>query len=165
MSQQIAGVDEAGRGPVIGPLVIVGIVINESQQDAFLEWGVRDSKRLTPRRRENLERKIRQLALQIETLEIPAREIDTQRRLKRTLNDLEAQWMAQVLNKLEWNTAYVDAADVNAERFGRTIQAYLTRKASVISEHKADSSYPVVGAASICAKIRRDQRIEELKRE
>ena len=58
MSQRIAGVDEAGRGPVIGPLVIAGIVIIESQEEALIEWGIRDSKRLTPRRRETLNHQI-----------------------------------------------------------------------------------------------------------
>lgn len=162
LTQQIAGIDEAGRGPVIGPLVIAGIVIEPTQEDALIEWGVRDSKQLTPRRREALEHRIHQLANQVEILEISAKEIDTQRQQKRSLNILEAQWMAQVLNKLNWDIAYVDASDVNAERYGRQISAQLKTKNKVVSEHKADSAYPVVAAASVLAKVRRDQRIVEL---
>lgn len=162
MSQRIAGVDEAGRGPVIGPLVIAGIVITESQEEALIEWGIRDSKQLTSRRRESLNQQIRRHARQVEVLEISAKEIDNQRRQKRTLNILEAQWMAQVLNQLQWHTAYIDASDVNADRYGRIIQSQLFSKKKVISEHKADTRYPVVAAASIIAKVRRDQRIKEL---
>ena len=164
MTQRIAGIDEAGRGPVIGPLVIAGIVIEPSQEDALIEWGVRDSKQLTPRRRETLEQRILQLANQVEILEISAKEIDTQRLQKRSLNILEAQWMAQVLNRLNWDIAYVDASDVNAERYGRQISAQLKTKNKVVSEHKADSAYPVVAAASVLAKVRRDMRIREFHR-
>jgi len=164
LTQRIAGIDEAGRGPVIGPLVIAGIVIEPSQEDALIEWGVRDSKQLTPRRRETLEQRIQQLASQVEILEISAKEIDTQREQRRSLNILEAQWMAQVLNQLNWDIAYVDASDVNAERYGRLISAQLKAKNKVVSEHKADSAYPVVAAASVLAKVRRDMRIRELHR-
>lgn len=161
LTQQIAGVDEAGRGPVIGPLVIAGVVIATSQEDALIEWGVRDSKQLTPRRRESLEQRIVQLAVKVEVLEISAKEIDSERQKKRSLNVLEAEWMAKVLNLLKWEVAYVDASDVNAERYGRTISAQLKTPNKIVSEHKADSSYPVVAAASIVAKVRRDQRIRE----
>jgi ribonuclease HII len=164
LSHRIAGVDEAGRGPVIGPLVIAGIVIDPPQEDALIEWGVRDSKDLTHRRRETLDRQIRQLTKQVEVLEVSAQEIDTQRRLKRSLNTLEAEWMAQVLNRLNWHTAYVDASDVNADRYGRMISTQLTAPRKIISQHKADSIYPVVAAASIIAKVHRDRRIQEFHR-
>jgi ribonuclease HII len=161
LTQQIAGVDEAGRGPVIGPLVIAGVVIEPSHEDALIEWGVRDSKDLTPRRRGMLEQRICQLATNVEVLEISAKVIDTERQKKRSLNVLEAEWMAQVLSRLKWDIAYVDASDVNAERYGRMIAAQLKIPNKIISEHKADSAYPVVAAASIVAKVRRDNRIRE----
>jgi len=164
LSQRIAGIDEAGRGPVIGPLVIAGVVIEPLQEDALIEWGVRDSKDLTPQRREQLDRQIRQLAKQVEVLEVSAQDIDKQRRLKRSLNTLEADWMAQVLNRLTWHTAYVDASDVNADRYGRMIATQLKTPRKIISEHKADSIYPVVAAASIIAKVQRDRRIREFHR-
>ncbi|MFX1563044.1 MAG: ribonuclease HII [Promethearchaeota archaeon] len=162
MSRRIAGVDEAGRGPVIGPMVIAGVVIDENKLDALVEWGVRDSKQLTPRQRENLDQIIRKVALQIEVLEISPKEIDTQRLKNKSLNTLEAQWMAQILQRLRWDVAYVDAADVNAGRYGRFIQAQLSSKSPIVSEHGADATYPIVGAASIVAKVRRDQEIVKL---
>ena len=164
LSQRIVGIDEAGRGPVIGPLVIAGVVIEPLQEEALIEWGVRDSKDLTPRRRELLDRQIRQLAKEVEVLEVSAQDIDKQRRLKRSLNTLEADWMAQVLNRMTWQTAYVDASDVNAERYGRMIATQLKKPGKIISEHKADSMYPVVAAASIVAKVQRDRRIQEYHR-
>ncbi len=160
LTQLIAGVDEAGRGPVIGPLVIAGVVISPSQEDTLLEWGVRDSKQLSPGRRETLAHHIRKVATKVEILEISAKQIDTDRQ-KKSLNVLEADWMAQVLNRLHWDVAYVDASDVNADRYGRMITAQLKNPKSLISEHKADSAYPIVAAASIIAKVRRDQRIQE----
>jgi ribonuclease HII len=163
-TRRIAGVDEAGRGPVIGPLVVAGIVIDEPHSEALAEWGVRDSKQLTPRQREKMDVKIRQLALQAELLEVSADTIDTQRRNKHNMNELETQWMSEILRRLRWDVAYVDAVDVDADRFGRAIQSHFAPPRLVISEHKADSSYPVVAAASIVAKVRRDQRITELHR-
>jgi len=162
--QQIAGIDEAGRGPVIGPLVIAAVVIKANQEEVLIEWGVRDSKQLTPRRRELLEQRIIQLATKVEVLEISAKEIDAERQKNRSLNILEAEWMAKVLNHLKWDVAYIDASDVNAERYGRTIAAQLKIPNKVVSKHKADSIYPVVAAASIVAKVRRDQRIREFHR-
>lgn len=162
--RRIAGVDEAGRGPVIGPLVVAGVVIEEPHSEALAEWGVRDSKELTPGQREKTDVRIRQLALQVELLEISADAIDRQRRAKRNMNELETQWMVEILRRLGWDVAYVDAVDVDADRFGREIQSHFAPPRLVVSEHKADSTYPVVSAASIVAKVRRDQRIAELHR-
>lgn len=162
--QYIAGIDEAGRGPVIGPLVIAGVVIEDSQLNLLKELGVKDSKQLTPQRREDLVQRIRQLAHCVEVLEIPAKEIDTERQKKRSLNVLEAQWMAKVLNRLNYDIAYVDASDVNAERYGSMILNQLSTPRKIVSEHKADRSHVVVAAASIIAKVQRDYRIREFHR-
>jgi len=162
--RRIAGVDEAGRGPVIGPLVVAGIALDEPHSEALVEWGVRDSKQLTPGQREKMDVKIRQLALQVELLEIKPDTIDAERRAKHNMNDLETKWMVEILQRLRWDVAYVDAVDVDADRFGRAIQSHFAPPRLVVSEHKADSTYPVVSAASIVAKVRRDQRIAELHR-
>ncbi|MFX1318127.1 MAG: ribonuclease HII [Promethearchaeota archaeon] len=165
MPQHIAGVDDAGRGPVIGPLVIAGVEITTSQEDALIECGVRDSKTLSARRRELLAHRVHNLANRVEVLEISAKRIDAERKKNRSLNILEAEWMAQVLNRLRWDVAYVDASDVNAERYGRIISSQLTTPRKIVSEHKADSTYPVVAAASIIAKVHRDQRIREFHKQ
>jgi ribonuclease HII len=141
--------------------VIAGVEITANQEDALIEWGIRDSKTLSARRRELLAQRVYNIAKRVEVLEISAREIDAERIKKRSLNVLEAEWMARVLNKLKWDVAYVDASDVNAERYGWIISSKLTTAKKIVSEHKADSTYPIVAAASIVAKVRRDQRIRE----
>ena len=162
----VAGVDDAGRGSVIGPLVIAGILIEEKDLSKLIQLGVRDSKLLSPSRRENLAVEIKRLAIRHAVLKLSPAEIDkvveTGRKLHR-LNRLEAQAMAKVIEQLKPDIAYVDASDVLEERFKQHILENLSFKVEVISEHKADRKYPVVSAASIIAKVERDREIAELK--
>jgi ribonuclease HII len=167
----IAGVDDAGRGPVIGPLVIAGVLISESQTKELAAIGVRDSKLLTPETRSQLATKIRGLATKISIVEVQPREIDEVvlhgGRLRK-LNFLEAKLMAQVIAELAPRKVYVDASDVNEERYGATIVDFLParlKNVRIVSEHHADRTYPVVSAASIIAKVRRDEAAEALRRD
>jgi len=159
-SGMICGIDEAGRGPVIGPLVICGLTVE--RDDILRQLGVRDSKKLTRAKREHLSQKIEKVASGIEIVEISAREIDALRQ-EMTLNQLEVKVFASIIQKLAPAVAYVDAADVDAERFGQDILQELDFKVNVISQHRADEKYPVVSAASIIAKVRRDMRIAEIE--
>jgi len=163
---RIAGVDDAGRGAVIGPLVIAGVLFNEGDLSSLTKLGVKDSKLLSPKRREQLAKEIRRLALETHFVKLSPREIDkvveTGRRLHR-LNRLEAQKMAEVIAALKPDVAYVDASDVLADRFGQHIAESLPLKVQIVSEHKADAKYPIVSAASIIAKVERDKAILELR--
>ncbi len=164
----IAGVDDAGRGPIIGPLVIAGVVVEERDVSKLMLLGVKDSKMLSPRRREQLAVSIKELALRhcLESLspgEID-RVVETGRRLHR-LNRLEAHAMAKVIEHLRPDVAYVDASDVLADRFKEHIAEKLAFRVKIVSEHKADVKYPVVSAASIIAKVERDKAIKELSDE
>lgn len=162
----IAGVDEAGRGSVVGPLVVAGVLFDEDNVKKLDEVGIKDSKTLTSNQREKLDKKIRHLALKFKIVEIPPNEVDRVvfggRKLFR-LNWLEANIMAQIIDELNPTIAYVDASDINAERFGKQIEDLLKKRVKVISEHKADKKYLVVGAASILAKVHRDKIIAKLK--
>jgi ribonuclease HII len=71
--------------------------------------------------------------------------------------------MAKIIDALKPDEAYVDAADVLEQRFGSHISECLRFKTKVVSEHKADRTYPVVSAASIIAKVERDAEITKLK--
>jgi ribonuclease HII len=153
----IAGVDEAGRGPVIGPLVISGVMVSEETSLSNLD--VKDSKKLSPKKRTFLAKQIKQIASNIETLIIKATDIDDMRKVM-TLNEIEVHAFTKVIKKLKPDKCYVDAADVNSIRFGNTISAQLSSKIEVISKHKADDIYPIVSAASIIAKTIRDKEIE-----
>ncbi len=155
----ICGVDEAGRGPVLGPMVVCAIAVESDMQ--LTKLGVKDSKKLTPKRREELEPKIRKLAT-VELIEVPAAEIDLR---ECSLNELEANIFANLIDKLSPEVAYVDAADVSEVQFAKMIKAKLKCKPRIVSEHKADDTYPVVSAASIVAKVTRDARIKEIERE
>ena len=163
---RIAGVDDAGRGAVIGPLVIAGVLIEEKDLGGLTDMGVKDSKRLSSDRREQLAVKIKKLAVGWHVVKLSPEEIDnvvkTGRKLHK-LNRLEAQTMAKVIEALEPDVAYVDASDVLADRFGHHITEELPFKVKIVSEHKADENYPIVSAASIIAKVERDRAVSRLR--
>lgn len=163
---QVAGVDDAGRGPIIGPLVVAGVLLDEKDLPKLMDLGVRDSKRLSPDRREELAAEIKHLALKCHVEMLPPAEIDrvveTGKKLHK-LNRLEAQTMAKVITILRPDVAYVDASDVLADRFKQHIAENLTFEAQIISEHKADAKYPIVSAASIIAKVERDGALSALQ--
>jgi ribonuclease HII len=162
----VAGVDEAGRGCVIGPLVVAGVLMKEEYLPRLVQLGVKDSKLLSLKKREALFGEIAGLAEKHYVVKLAPTEIDraveSMRKLHK-LNRLEAQTMAQVINALEPDEAYVDAADVLEDRFKHHIQEGLTVKAKITSRHKADRIYTVVSAASIIAKVERDREIAALK--
>ncbi len=155
------GIDEAGRGPVLGPLVVCGVAVESD--DVLREIGVRDSKKLTPRKREELEPKIL-AAAKVEFIEIPAEEIDAVRTMI-TMNELEARVFASIIERLGPEHAFLDAADANEDEFGRMVQSQLKRKIKITSKHKADDTYPVVSAASIIAKVNRDRLVRDIEKE
>jgi len=163
----MAGVDEAGRGSVIGPLVIAGVSVEENDLPKLVDIGVKDSKLLSPQKRETLATQIRKLALNCHVVFLSPVEIDhvveTGKRLHR-LNRFEAQSMARVIAVLKPDVAYVDASDVIADRFGEHIAENLDFNLKIVSEHKADITYPIVSAASIIAKVERDQAISNLQK-
>ena len=157
----ICGVDEAGKGPVIGPMVVAAVAVENAK--LIENIGFKDSKLLSPQKRKELFDLIKQnyrYAVEI----IGPEKIDEYRR-KNQLNLLNRKAFEKVIIKLNPNIAYVDAADVNEERFGREIKVNLTNEndTDVISMHKADSKIPVVAAASIIAKQTRENEIKELK--
>ncbi|MEM2136587.1 MAG: ribonuclease HII [Candidatus Methanomethylicia archaeon] len=169
MPKLIAGVDDAGRGPIIGPLVIAGVMIREDDEKKLLEIGVKDSKKLTPTKRLQLYGKIIEISLDFKYEIITPKKIDSAVQYKRRtgigiLNKLEAETMAKIINYLNPNIAYVDCSDVNEERYKRMILSKLkSNEIEIISEHKADEKHPVVSAASIIAKVKRDSIIDEIR--
>jgi ribonuclease HII len=162
----IAGVDEAGRGCVIGPLLVAGVMMSAENLPLLSELGVKDSKLLTPKKREALYPEIIRLTEKYQTIKVLPYQIDkaveSARRFHK-LNRLEAQTMAQVIEALKPDEAYVDAADTVEHRFGNHIKECLKIKTRIISKHKADMIYPIVSAASVIAKVERDREIANLR--
>ncbi|MCX8174706.1 MAG: ribonuclease HII [Candidatus Micrarchaeota archaeon] len=161
----IVGVDEAGRGCIIGPMVICAAAINPLEEYRLKELGVKDSKRLTPRQRERLYGKVGRLT-RYTTVKITAEEINLLME-KHNLNEIEAMKIAHALDTLGIKnaTVYVDSPDNVPQKFAKRIERYLKTKLKLVCTNKADDKYVIVGAASIIAKVTRDREIERIKKE
>ena len=157
----ICGIDEAGKGSVLGPMVVAGVLAPDMAVMALT--GVADSKTLSRKRRELLYETITNTFATACTI-ISAQDID-RFRAEISMNDIVARAHADVIRKLPCATAYVDACDVNALRYGKTVSGYLGGMCLIVSEHKADARFPVVSAASVVAKVIRDRCIDELHEE
>jgi len=165
---RIIGLDEAGRGSIIGPLVIGGVVIEKSKIDQLSGVGIKDSKLLTPNTRNRLLKLIKGISERVVTHKISPVEIDeyvSKGKKYRRLNYLEAITMGKVALNQDPDILYVDAADINPERFAEDIRSILKRDVKIFSTHKADQKYPIVSAASIVAKCERDAEIAKISEE
>lgn len=164
----IAGVDDAGRGPVIGPLVIAGVLFPHSQIEGLRTLGVKDSKLLLPDQRNQLSTEILARATKFQIAIARPHEIDEvvlNGKKYRKLNWLEAKLMAEVLRDLKPDIAYVDASDIRPQRFHDQITELLPFPLKLVSEHRADRKYLIVSAASIIAKTYRDSIISRLHKQ
>jgi len=153
-------VDEAGKGSVLGPMVIAAVGV--SSENVFAEVEVADSKLLSPKVRERLYITIRK-RFRVATIRIDAHEID-EIRTGMTMNACVARAHAQAIDKLSPAIAYVDACDVNAFRYADMVKSHLETSCEVVSEHNADQTFKVVSAASIVAKVTRDRVITALSK-
>ena len=154
------------RGPVIGPLVICGVLANEEQEQSLVDLGVKDSKMLTPVRRERMFDKIKSIVEKYEIIVIEPQEIDAAVGKKdgKNLNWLEADKSIQIIEKLKPFQAVIDCPSNNIRQYKDYIITRLKTKALIVAEHKADQTYPIVSAASILAKVTRDDLIQEIKK-
>ena len=171
MGTRIVGVDEAGRGPVLGPLVVAGVAVED--EGVLRDLGVKDSKKLTPAKREALAARIREVASAVAVRVVHPAELD-ERMARITLNALEVEEYAGVLRELSPPVGalppgafvcYVDACDTDAARFGTQVGALVGPHATLVSAHKADDKFPCVSAASIIAKTTRDALVAALSKE
>ena len=159
-SKKICGVDEAGRGPVMGPLVVCGLMIDDDE--ILKKLGARDSKKIAPGKREDIAYELKKIA-KYEFAIMDASDIDVLRD-SFSLNVIEAKLFASVIEKLGAEVAYVDAADSNEEEFARQINREV-KDCRIISKHGADETYPRVSAASILAKTKRDAMMRNIAKE
>ncbi len=154
----LCGCDEAGRGPVIGPMVIA-VVCGES--DAIKRIGVRDSKMLSEATRERMFEEIKRIANSVEYIVVDEKQID-EATFKNELNLLEAKTISKLIKPA--NEYIVDCPDVNEERFAKLLTE-LSGNGNIVSKHKADVNYPLASAASIIAKVTREREISQIKLE
>ncbi|HLC92394.1 MAG TPA: ribonuclease HII [archaeon] len=162
----IAGIDEAGRGPCIGPLVMAIAVVKKEDEEKLVELGVKDSKMLSVKERERQFPKIKEMLVESHTSHITAEEIDALMKRK-SLNEIEAMHAGKLINSLKSrpDVIYIDSPDVVMAEFGKRIEKYVSFPVKIVSEHKADVNYPVVSAASVLAKVERDAEIKKISEE
>jgi ribonuclease HII len=161
--ERILGIDEAGRGSVLGPLVVGGFLVRRDRLEALRRSGAKDSKALSPSRREEVYAELQKIG-RCRAIVIPPAEID-RFVVHRGLNRLEAREFARLVRELSPDVARVDACDADAARFGRTVSALAGGAIPVVARHHADRDDRVVGAASIVAKVERDRAIVALAEE
>ncbi len=165
-SALLGGVDEAGRGCLLGPLIVAGVSASPAEARFLREVGVKDSKKLTASQRESLYPEIVRHSKKVCWVGITPREIDevvARGRRLRKLNYLEAVYFARVIDRLGAHRVTVDASDVIPGRFRDFIVANLESSCLVSAHHKADRDFPVVSAASIIAKVERDRAVDRLR--
>jgi ribonuclease HII len=160
----VLGIDEAGRGPVIGPMVMCGYLVRERNVARLRKLGVADSKMLTRRQREFLFARVKKLAEDMIVFHISAQEIDALR-TESNLNKLEISRMKQMIDLLQPDKVIIDAPENNTEKFARKISSGLASKAKITCENFADKNYIEVAAASIIAKVHRDMEIGKLHKQ
>jgi len=159
----VLGIDEAGRGAWLGPLVVGGVAVPREALAAVRATGARDSKTLSPRRREEILELLRDRA-EVRTVEAPPDEIDRHVSAGQ-LNQLEAMLFGRLARQFAPVEARVDACDANARRFGLEVGRHAGPEVRVVARHHADALDPLVGAASIVAKVHRDRAIRRLAEE
>lgn len=162
----IAGIDEAGRGPVLGPMVMSICVIDSNDNAMFKKLGVKDSKQLTKEQRDFLVKEIKKKSVEYYHIKIDANEIDKQRE-KDSLNYIETRMAAKLINKLKCKPEYiyVDCPQISTEKYKDNLYALIDIDTKLIVENKADVNYICVGCASIIAKVERDSIIESIEKE
>ena len=159
-SGKICGVDEAGRGPMFGPLVIAAVAMQKERIHLLQEIGVKDSKVIERSIREKMYDQIIEVVDSYEIARIDPEEIDKSVD-EYGLNNLEAVHMGDLISKLNVGTAFVDACSRNTQAFAKKV-GNRAKNVRILAYHKADSRFEIVSAASIIAKVVRDRLVEEM---
>jgi len=162
----IVGVDDSGRGPIIGPMVLAGISMEESDIYKLEKLNVKDSKLLTPKKREHLYERIIEVVKDYKIILVEPKEIDEAlESVNLNLNWLEAIKFAQIINYLNPDKAIVDCPSPNIKAYTNYLMKFIkNNKLNLICAHKADVNFKIVSAASILAKVTRDREVEKIKK-
>lgn len=165
LKMKLLGIDDAGRGPVIGPMTLAGVIITEEQESEIRALNAKDSKLLSPIQRKKIAEALKPKFTHF-IVTSSAKQIDD----SSNLNYLEAIKTAQIINYLtenetETTKAIVDCPSVNIQAWSKDVQELLENPDKIIlsCEHKADANHPIVGAASILAKEQREDEIKKIK--
>ncbi len=165
-NKSVLGIDEAGRGPVVGPLVIAGALIKEQDLDKLKSLGVKDSKLLSKKKREELLPEIKKLTKN-KIILIQPNEIDDAVDGNNTLNLnwLEANKTIELIDYFNPDVAYIDCPSPNTEKYKNYLLSNIKNKnIKLVVEHKADVNFQICSAASVLAKVTRDKEIEVIEK-
>jgi len=164
---QVLGIDEAGRGPVLGSMFIGGVLVDSADMDALTDLGLKDSKQLTDTTREAFVPEITELAAATQVQEVTANEIDELRQIM-SLNMIEINGFATLIEELEPDKVFIDLPEPDGDRFAKKLRNQLPdseqfQDLAIVAEHAADAEYPIVAAASILAKSQREAHVADLR--
>ena len=170
----VIGCDEAGRGCVLGALVMAAFAVPKERELELKAAGAKDSKELTPQTREELAKTLGAMGTYM-TRHIPAPEINAAMLKKKSLNELEAEIIAELLDAFvpalqkhgsTVSAIYVDSPDPVPKKYEHRIRKHAKNlgKTKIVSDNKSENKYPCVAAASIMAKTERDYELEKIKK-
>lgn len=164
----IIGIDEAGRGSLLGPLVICAAISEAKCEVRLKKMGARDSKLLSPQRREKLAKEMEKIC-KFHLTKITAKELNKLMKARISLNQIEAnavsRMLAQIEKEVEIEKIYIDSPDPNPKKFVERLKISENLRQKVHAARCADVIFPIVSAASIVAKVTRDGEIEKIKKE
>ena len=159
---KLLGIDEAGRGPVIGSMFVAGVMVEE-ELDELDGIDVKDSKKLSDKKRERLYDELDDVG-EVFVEEVSASEIDDLREVM-SLNDVELKAFTDIIKKADPDKVIMDLPEHDGEKFREKVKGMLPdslKGIDFVAEHEADDKFPVVSAASIIAKTRREKHVVEL---
>lgn len=149
------GVDEAGRGAVLGPLVISSILLDDKEEQELKKLGIKDSKQMTSQKRFQCYEVILEKAIRSYSFHISSLTIDKQRQLGLSLNRIEENHIFNLLHRFQdisVDTVILDAFVSKNNRL-EVEATKLFPNSKIICEFHADATYPCVAAASVIAKV------------
>ena len=160
--ENILGIDDSGRGPVLGPMIMAGVMIPSYIGGQFKDLGIKDSKKLTPQKREDFAHVIKDNS-SFSVIKIWPDEIMLRNHDGVNINKLEAIKAAQIINEMLPDVAIVDCPSNNIKKWQAELEKHLLegvrKEVKLVIEHKADSKYVECSAASIIANVERDEEI------
>ena len=166
----ILGIDDAGRGPLIGLMILAGVVLTKAQEAVLKKAGAKDSKLLSHTERIRIGEIIKKNSVSNHIVKAYPEEIDSSIKKGINLNTLEAQKMAEAINSLNDGKkqikVIVDCPSINVTKWREKLISFIKHSSnlSIACEHKADYNYVAVSAASILAKVAREEEMDKLRK-
>jgi len=168
----IIGIDDSGRGPLIGPMILAGVLMTREQELVLKGLGVKDSKQVLHPLRIKLAKEIKENSINHKVVKAFPDEIDKYVSTKKlNLNTLEAVKAAEIINFLndgkEKIKVILDCPSVNTKTWKLKLLEFVDKKDNleVVCEHKADVNHVSASSASILAKVAREDEVEKIKNE